>query len=89
MLQATVGFMPRMTWLQVIAWVLYVSIVGAFFIRGVRGGRRRAGASALPATNGQVGPADRTPAPELAGVAVVGRDRGRRAARFPRNQGAA
>ena len=23
-LQATVGFMPRMTWLQVIAWVLYV-----------------------------------------------------------------
>ncbi len=27
-LQATVGFMPRMSWLQVIAWALYVAIVG-------------------------------------------------------------
>ena len=39
MLQATVGFMPQMTWLQVITWVLYVVIVGAFFIRGARRGR--------------------------------------------------
>ena len=30
-LQATVGFMPQMTWLQVIAWALYVAIVGALF----------------------------------------------------------
>jgi len=36
-LQAVIGFMPRMSWLQVIAWVLYVLIVGAFFVRGVRG----------------------------------------------------
>ena len=28
-----------MTWLQVIAWVLYIAIVGTFFVRGVRGGR--------------------------------------------------
>jgi high-affinity iron transporter len=38
-LQSIVGFMPRMSWLQVIAWVLYVVIVGGFFIRGVRGSR--------------------------------------------------
>lgn len=47
-LQATVGFMPQMTWLQVIAWTLYVLIVGALFLRGVRAGSRsrRAAASA-------------------------------------------
>lgn len=28
--------MPQMTWLQVIAWVLYVAIVGTFFVRGAR-----------------------------------------------------
>ncbi|MFE1645475.1 iron uptake transporter permease EfeU [Microbacterium sp. P01] len=32
-LQATVGFMPAMTWLQVLAWVLYIGIVGALFLR--------------------------------------------------------
>lgn len=48
-LQATVGFMPQMTWLQVIAWGLYVVIVGAFFIRGVRGGGgRRTAPAAQP-----------------------------------------
>ncbi|MGW8484080.1 iron uptake transporter permease EfeU [Microbacterium sp. NPDC055903] len=40
-LQATVGFMPAMTWLQVIAWALYVLIVGALFLRGLRSRRRR------------------------------------------------
>ncbi len=35
-LQATVGFMPAMTWLQVIAWALYIAIVGGFFLRGLR-----------------------------------------------------
>ncbi|HEX5729394.1 iron uptake transporter permease EfeU [Microbacterium sp.] len=40
-LQATVGFMPRMSWLQVVVWVLYVSIVGAFFMRGTRRSRVR------------------------------------------------
>ena len=35
-LQATVGFMPAMTWLQVIGWVLYISIVGWLYIRGLR-----------------------------------------------------
>ena len=38
-LQATVGFMPAMTWLQVTAWILYIGIVGMFFLRGLR--RRR------------------------------------------------
>lgn len=38
-LQSTVGFMPRMTWLQVIAWALYVAIVGTLFVRGVVGTR--------------------------------------------------
>jgi high-affinity iron transporter len=30
-LQATVGFMPRMSWLQVLAWTLYVAIVGGLW----------------------------------------------------------
>lgn len=34
-LQATVGFMPRMTWLQVAAWAVYVLVVGSFFVRGL------------------------------------------------------
>ena len=46
-LQATVGFMPRMSWLQVVAWVLYVGVVGALFIRGTR---RARGGSANPAS---------------------------------------
>lgn len=40
-LQASVGFMPAMTWLQVIAWTLYIIIVGTFFVRGLRTGRPR------------------------------------------------
>jgi len=32
-LQATVGFMPRMSWIQVVAWVLYVAIVGTVWAR--------------------------------------------------------
>lgn len=47
-LQATVGFMPRMTWLQVVAWTVYVVIVGSFFLRGVRGGRRPATSAPQP-----------------------------------------
>ncbi|WP_102191878.1 iron uptake transporter permease EfeU [Microbacterium aurantiacum] len=35
-LQATVGFMPAMTWLQVTAWALYIAIVGFFYARGLR-----------------------------------------------------
>jgi high-affinity iron transporter len=33
-LQATIGFMPQMTWLQVVAWILYIVVVGGFFVRG-------------------------------------------------------
>ncbi|MCK2036498.1 FTR1 family protein [Microbacterium sp. SSW1-49] len=35
-LQATVGFMPAMTWLQVVGWTLYITIVGSFYVRGLR-----------------------------------------------------
>ena len=42
-LQATVGFMPQMSWLQVIAWVVYLLVVGTVFVRGLR---RRPPASA-------------------------------------------
>ncbi|MCM3779135.1 iron uptake transporter permease EfeU [Microbacterium hydrocarbonoxydans] len=38
-LQATVGFMPRMTWLQVTAWVVYLAVVGFLFVRGLRSRR--------------------------------------------------
>jgi len=41
LLQAIVGFMPHMTWLQVSAWTAYVVVVGAFFLRGVRRARPR------------------------------------------------
>lgn len=44
LLQATVGFMPQMSWLQVIAWALYIAVVGTFFVRGL--GRRPARTSA-------------------------------------------
>ena len=47
-LQATVGFMPQMSWLQVIAWALYVVIVGGFFLRGLRRRPARPAASASP-----------------------------------------
>ncbi|WP_438354006.1 iron uptake transporter permease EfeU [Microbacterium sp. CJ88] len=40
LLQATVGFMPRMSWIQVIAWVGYLAVVGAFFVRGQLRARR-------------------------------------------------
>jgi high-affinity iron transporter len=45
-LQATVGFMPEMTWLQVSAWALYLLVVGTFFIRGLAPRRTRPGAGA-------------------------------------------
>jgi high-affinity iron transporter len=53
-LQATVGFMPRMTWIQVTAWLLYILVVGFLFLRGIRSRRPskdrtgvQAGASSL------------------------------------------
>jgi high-affinity iron transporter len=53
LLQATVGFMPHMTWLQVIAWTLYIVVVGALFIRGIRSGRpsRRDSSATAPQTS--------------------------------------
>ncbi len=48
-LQATVGFMPRMSWLQVIAWVLYVGIVGGIWLRGQLRSRPAARPVAIPA----------------------------------------
>lgn len=50
LLQATVGFMPQMTWLQVIAWVVYVAVVVPLFVRGVRAGRRPRPAATSPST---------------------------------------
>ncbi|WP_226533436.1 iron uptake transporter permease EfeU [Microbacterium paraoxydans] len=38
-LQATVGFMPAMTWVQVVAWTLYILVVGTLYIRGLRSPR--------------------------------------------------
>ncbi|WP_431807111.1 iron uptake transporter permease EfeU [Microbacterium paraoxydans] len=49
-LQATVGFMPAMTWLQVIAWVLYIAVVGTFYLRGLRPRRSPAAPSSRPHT---------------------------------------
>lgn len=38
-LQATIGFMPAMTWLQVVGWTLYILIVGSLYVRGLRSRR--------------------------------------------------
>jgi len=38
-LQATVGFMPAMTCLQVVAWVVYIAVVGWLYVRGLRSAR--------------------------------------------------
>ena len=46
-LQATVGFMPQMSWLQVVAWTLYLAIVGTIFVRGLR---RRPSRPTAPST---------------------------------------
>lgn len=46
--QAMIGFMPQMTWLQVIAWVLYVGIVGTIFVRRARSPRRILTAAPTP-----------------------------------------
>ena len=53
-LQATVGFMPRMSWIQVFAWTGYIVVVGSFFVRGARSHRvvARAAASVAPVTQG-------------------------------------
>ena len=40
-LQAVFGFMPAMTWLQIIAWSLYVVLVGVFYVRGIMPRTRR------------------------------------------------
>ncbi|MGN8551202.1 UNVERIFIED_CONTAM: FTR1 family protein [Microbacterium sp. SLM126] len=53
-LQATVGLMPRMSWLQVVAWVLYVGVVGAIWARGQF---RPATRPAAPATEPAAAPA--------------------------------
>lgn len=50
LLQATVGFTPAMTWLQIVAWALYVVIVGAIFLKRSRRPRRPAAAAPIPST---------------------------------------
>jgi len=47
-LQATIGFMPRMSWIQVVAWVLYVAIVGAVWARRQFFAPRKPAATASP-----------------------------------------
>ncbi|GAA1696654.1 FTR1 family protein [Microbacterium sediminicola] len=49
-LQATIGFMPQMTWLQVIAWALYLTIVGTIFVRRARRSAPRPQAATTPST---------------------------------------
>ncbi|MFC4139057.1 MULTISPECIES: iron uptake transporter permease EfeU [unclassified Microbacterium] len=72
-LQATLGFMPRMTWLQVIAWLIYIVVVGAFFLRGLprrRGARKPDAAASAPATAQPSTPADAAPAASASPTAL-------------------
>lgn len=46
LLQATVGFMPAMTWVQVMGWALYLAAIGGLFLSRVR--RRRPPAGVQP-----------------------------------------
>ncbi|MGN8026157.1 iron uptake transporter permease EfeU [Microbacterium sp. 22242] len=64
LLQATVGFMPRMSWIQVIAWVLYLAIVGTLFVRGLsRSAARTSSTSAASnSTPSESAPSNSTPA---------------------------
>jgi len=69
LLQATVGFMPQMSWLQVVAWALYIAIVGTYFVRGLV--RRPARATAAPdATTTAAAAADATGAPAEASTST-------------------
>lgn len=56
-LQATVGFMPQMTWLQVVAWAVYLVVVGTFFVRGVRRRPASRTAAAAPSPDPTASPA--------------------------------
>jgi high-affinity iron transporter len=58
-LQATVGFMPQMSWLQVVAWAAYIVVVGLFFIRG---------ASSRPAPSRPDGRSESAPSAPLGAV---------------------
>ncbi|MFT4219181.1 MAG: FTR1 family protein [Microbacterium sp.] len=55
LLQATIGLMPQMTWLQVVAWAVYLAVVGGLYFRGVR--RQRAAASTPPSSHESAQPA--------------------------------
>lgn len=39
LLQAFTGFMPQMSWLQVIAWGVYIAVIVPIFVKHVRSGR--------------------------------------------------
>jgi high-affinity iron transporter len=56
LLQATVGFRPEMSWLQVVVWALYVLIVGFFFLRGIRTRRPARPAATVAAETGSAAP---------------------------------
>ncbi|MFN3950736.1 iron uptake transporter permease EfeU [Microbacterium sp.] len=72
LLQATVGFMPRMSWLQVIAWVVYVAVVVPLFVRGVRANRRPRPASGAPTGTPGTRPAADPPVPAPAAPRTAG-----------------
>ncbi|MFT4052743.1 MAG: FTR1 family protein [Microbacterium sp.] len=57
-LQATIGFMPQMSWLQVIAWAIYLVVVGTAYVRGQRRPRvPSASRTEEPVTHAQQGSA--------------------------------
>lgn len=51
-LQATVGFMPAMTWVQVVGWALYLAVIGGLFLSRVRRRPRPAAQPSSPLVQG-------------------------------------
>jgi len=54
-LQATVGFTPAMTWLQIVAWVIYVGVVGTIFVMRGRAAKPAAARPTTPVTSNTQG----------------------------------
>ena len=69
LLQATIGFTPQMSWLQVFGWAAYVAVVTFVFVRNLRA--HRPAASPNPQAPAAAAPAAASPTPNTDAEASV------------------